>query len=59
MQNYHRNLLENDHVSDVTLENGMSVFLLLNCQIVGFGVNDIEYRVYAVKNQTASLRKLG
>jgi len=48
MQNYHRNLLENDHVSDVTLEDRMWVFLFLKCQIVGFGVNDIKSRVYAV-----------
>ena len=48
MQNYHRNLLENDRVPDVTLENGMWLFLLLNCQITGFGVNDIAPRVYAV-----------
>jgi hypothetical protein len=48
MQNYHRNLLENKHLSDVALENGMWAFLLLNCLIAGFGVNDIKPRVYAV-----------
>jgi hypothetical protein len=47
MQNYHTNLLENDHISDVTQEDGILVILLQNYLIVGFGVNDIEPRISA------------